>query len=175
MKSFSVHFNELAAKIMVFAGYLIGIPFVIVTVAMMFMIDEPGDILSLFIFLAIDLVCAVPVVMGMRMKRQARRFREYSDLIFDERIFSLRGLAEATGRTPETVRHELAAMIDKKYFPEDMRIDNIRREIVLPQFADGVKSAGLNTETVICKNCGSPVVKRINDAGMCEYCGSAVV
>ena len=165
-------------KICSILGYALGIPIMLTTILGISMLlkgnSEEGLFAATLFFLVIDLACVVLIIIGLRIKRRIRRFKEYVHLISQEQITSLREIADATGRTFSFVESDLQSMIRHKFFPS-ARIDEITEEIIITRSLNGIDITGLDMETVFCMGCGAPVVKRRHSAAQCEYCGSTNV
>ena len=165
--------KSLLGTILIIVGAAPGLPFLLVAVLAATLLAEDGSLLVMITFLFLTLACAIPVVIGVRIKRKIKRYRNYVHLISQEERISLRKLAHETGQTVPFLERDLQSMIRMKYF-QDAYIDEARSEIVVRHPFDGIDITGLDMETVICPSCGANLVKRRNTSAQCEYCGSAV-
>ncbi len=78
-------------------------------------LNEFLDGIPLLCFLAAGLGT---LAVGLRRRRQVRRFRAYLAMIGNRKMISISSLTSATGLSPSTVREDLATMLDCGVLPQ---------------------------------------------------------
>jgi len=162
------------SNILCVAGFLFGVPFVLVTFGGFMLVGFKAMFPSYFIFLAIDIACGFIVVFGIKIKQRIKRFKSYVYLISHGNKSYIKDLAKETGKSVEFVTKDLQLMIKLRYFT-DAHISEDLQEIIIPRKSVAVNNVDFTPVSVVCKNCGGINYKQKNKVSQCEYCGSPIV
>ena len=151
-------------------GFL-GAAFWIMVGLIMFFDDmgHPGDDIICF-FIAV--VFIVIFLIGIRMIRRVKRFRQYVALISTQGMTSLVDIAANTAKSVEFVTKDLQKMIRKNFFV-NASINAVTKEIII---VDRMGPISVQEEKIMvtCSGCGALGSKFINSTGYCNYCGSLI-
>lgn len=118
--------------------------------------------------------------LSKKLKGDAERVKQYLAVIINENVHKLDDIAEKTGRSYETVKNDIEAMIQKGYLL-NAYIDENLREVVLSGSARVKSEITVDdniqpdeapvTRVVTCRCCGANNTIS-GTSGECEYCGS---
>jgi len=117
------------------------------------------------------------MAVGISCGNDAKRFKKYAPLIFEQNMTSIYDISTNTGHTATTVRSTLVHLINSGAL-ENMTIDDETDKVV---FTSG-DAANASVESVQasqsqenkssnCRNCGAT----LSIGKFCEYCGSAII
>ena len=174
LRSLSIGLKEMGGSVLFIGGSVFCTLCLLVTGIVIFMPDEGGKTEAIILMLVLDCLFAGAVFLGKRIKDRIRRYQKYIVLLSRERLSKLSDIAAATGKPVAFVKADISIMIRKKYF-RNVCIDESKNTVIVSGNLDGIDSSGLNIESVICANCSAVVVKRANDVGVCDYCGTKVI
>lgn len=118
---------------------------------------------------------------GNKLVKQSKLFKEYLNLIVNQRISSLQQIASISNKDIGAVKADLQKMIDKGFLPNayinlsDYTIvvpvlDNQAQK--QPQMQEVSYEEAVETRVVTCPNCGANNTIVTGKASECEFCGS---
>lgn len=113
-------------------------------------------------------------------KKIANRYKKYLNLVINQNIKSIDGIASAVGLSYDVVSNELEKMIDSGYL-NNAYINQNNREIVLRQHDHEFynQKSTQNQEsakrvTVRCPGCGANNVVVVDRVTECDYCATPI-
>ena len=124
------------------------------------------------------------ILVGIRIKRRIKRFKNYLNIILNENQTSLESIASMTSKSIDFVTSDLLIMIYKKFFI-NIYVDKNSRRVILkgsesttinsPIIKSTVtKNVPVNMITVTCRSCGAANNVPDNSIVECEFCGSPI-
>lgn len=179
----SIAFKTIIGKILSIYGYVVGVFSLLFICVALASINQVGSKEVIILFLFILPSCIFSVIMGIRIKRRLKHFKQYAGLISIEQITSIEGLANSTSQSIDFVSNDLQSLIHKGYFT-NVYIDKHSKEIVIGDIDSQTvlntktqsekQNSNVSVETVKCPGCGATNTKQKDKVCQCEYCGSVL-
>jgi len=122
----------------------------------------------IIIFVAPGTAC---IMLGNRIRRRIKRFKQYIFIISTSGINSFEGLAAQTMQDTAFVKKDISSMVMKKYFASAV-IDWQNNRILIGGANAAATPPVDHAVTTTCASCGAVLKKAPGMPVTCEYCGS---
>ena len=166
--------NAVLGKILSIIGYVLGTVSLIGVIGTLMEAEIGGAILALVALIA----SVFAIIIGIRIKKQIKRFKKYVALISLKQMTGIENIAANTNQSVEFVRDDLQKMIDKNFFANAL-IDMAANEIIIGGSTAAAPAPiqvtqQLEMETFTCPGCGASGTQPKGIHGSCDFCGSTV-